>query len=123
MKSHFLNLIKYDNWANELVLKSIQEKPIENQKIDLLFSHLLTAQKVWLNRCIDKIETFELWTVKSELEDLMKQNQVGWLEYLESLNDEDFVKMISHQNTKGQKFNTSLKDILTHLVNHGTYHR
>ena len=123
MKSHFLNLFQYDAWANGLVLQSIEEKSIQNQKIELLFSHLLTAQKIWLDRCINKHKDFELWSLKQDLADFLNQNNTDWLNYLGSLEDASFENFISYQNTKGQKFNTLLKDILIHLVNHGTYHR
>ena len=123
MKSHFLNLIQYDAWANDLVLQSIKEKSIQNQKIELLFSHLLTAQKIWLDRCINEHKDFELWSIKQDLADFLNQNTVGWLNYLGILEDASFQNFISYQNTKGQELNTLLKDILIHLVNHGTYHR
>ena len=123
MKSHFLNLFQYDAWANDLVLQSIKEKSIQNQKIELLFSHLLIAQKIWLNRCINKHEDLKLWSIKQDLADFLNQNTVGWLNYLRILEDASFENFISYQNTKRQKFNTLLKDIFIYSVNHGTYHR
>lgn len=123
MKPYFLNLLAYDTWANQLVLSSMIEKPLNNPKIELLFSHLLSAQKIWLNRCIQQSESIALWDTKPDLNNLMLTNHKGLFNYLESLDDAAFDKIISYQNTKGQPFKTSLKDIFTHLFNHGTYHR
>ncbi len=123
MKSYFLNLLAYDDWANQQIWQSINQKPLINPKIENLFSHLLSAQKTWLNRCLHNSENTPLWDTQPDLEKLMISNHQGWVAFIEKLNDDDFEKMISYQTTSGMPFETILKDILTHLINHGTYHR
>lgn len=123
MKSHFLKLFDYDAWANEKVAECILEKPIENQKIILLFSHLLAAQKTWLNRCLGNESQVKLWEMEKDWNHLRLANQQEWINYIQSLNEEDFEQILSYQTSTGIPFKTALKDIFTHLINHGTYHR
>ena len=123
MKSHFLHLFEYDYWANQQVWKSVVEKPLTNPKIANLFSHLLSAQRIWLNRCQHVSEIIPLWDTKLDLENLMVVNHERWKAFLEKLEDGDFAKIINYQTTSGVAFQTKLNDILTHLINHGTYHR
>lgn len=123
MKSHFLQHFNYDAWANEKIAQSILEKPIENQKIILLFSHLLAAQKVWLNRCLGDEISVNLWESDENWNNLRLDNQKEWKNYVQSLEENDFEQIISYQTSTGIPFKTALKDIFTHLINHGTYHR
>lgn len=48
---------------------------------------------------------------------------MGWENFIQTLDPTDFDQMISYQTSNGISFETALKDILTHLINHGTYHR
>lgn len=123
MKSHFLQLFDYDAWANAKVAECILEKPIDNQKIILLFSHLLAAQKTWLNRCLGKETPIKLWESDENWNNLRLRNQREWKDYIQSLNYNDFEQILSYQTSTGIPFKTALKDIFTHLINHGTYHR
>nr|MBC7612445.1 hypothetical protein [Pseudopedobacter sp.] len=123
MKSHHLHLFNYDYWANQQVWKSMVEKPLVHPKLENLFSHLLSAQRIWLNRCIEVSEIIPLWNTKSDLESLMIANYKEWIVFLGNVNDGDFEQIINYKNTSGIAFRTKLNDILIHLINHGTYHR
>jgi uncharacterized damage-inducible protein DinB len=123
MKSHFLHLFEYDYWANQQVWQSMVKKSLSNPKIENLFSHLLSAQGIWLNRCIEVSEILPLWDTQSDLKNFIITNHKAWIAFLEKLEDSDFEKIITYFTTSGVAFQTKLKDILTHLINHGTYHR
>ncbi|MBU0696764.1 MAG: DinB family protein [Bacteroidetes bacterium] len=123
MKSHFLPLFEYDYWANQQVWRSISQKPLNNPKIENLFSHVLSAQKIWLNRCTKIIETIPLWDTQSDLANLMESNHEAWLAFLNQTEDHDFEQIIPYQTSTGVAYQSKIKDILTHLINHGTYHR
>jgi uncharacterized damage-inducible protein DinB len=46
-----------------------------------------------------------------------------WINLLEGSGNKFLEKRVKYQNTKGEKFENSIKDITTHVINHSTYHR
>lgn len=97
-----------------------------NNKIYLLFSHLLTAEEVWLSRARGEVGPVQrLWELypNDALQRMLEENSEAWLSYLEACQEQDLVREVAYQNTKGESFTTRLDDIVQHLVNHGTHHR
>ncbi len=125
MKNHFLKLFKYNEWANNRIIESILTlEEIKNNYVKAL-SHLIAVQKLWYDRVQGaKIinEIIEIDSIEGCIT-LSKESSLIWLKFIENRNDEDFSKMISYKDTKGNDHENSLTDILTHLINHSTYHR
>jgi uncharacterized damage-inducible protein DinB len=127
MKTYFINLFKYDRWASELILKSLTganspEKPVQ------LMAHMLAAQQVWFNRCMGlPPAAVELWTaLGTEHPDFaatIAENNLKWLNLLNALNGHDFDRIISYKSTRGDSFESTMHDIITQVINHGTHHR
>ena len=125
MKAYFIQLFDYDLYANLRIQETIltagePEKPVQ------LMAHLLAAQQVWITRC--KGETavgavlwpdWEADTFKQKIIDTHR----AWINFLDYLEPDDFEKMISYKDTKGNQFENKLSDILTQVTNHGTHHR
>jgi uncharacterized damage-inducible protein DinB len=124
--THFRRLFSYEHWANARLLSFIQAIPTPPQKALELFSHIFNAHEIWLQRVRKEPlntqtawQSYDLPTIWSKY----RQNITEWETYLESLDEEDYYKTINYTNFQGDDFENNLLEILTHLVNHSTYHR
>lgn len=125
MRTHFIKMFNYDRFANDLILNAIIDSG-EPQRPLQLFSHLLTASQVWLNRCKGApLEHSNPWSeyAVAECRQLVSYCHDSWISYVEGLPDADFTKVINYQNFKGDHLQDQLSDIFTQVINHGTHTR
>jgi uncharacterized damage-inducible protein DinB len=124
MKTHLVRLFEYNQWANQLFCETILNADYQNKKIDVLISHTLAAELIWLDR-ISPVNTpvlgvWELLSLNEAIESLKAADEL-WLSYLKE--DPAIDTVIKYTDSAGKKHQTILKDIITHVANHGTHHR
>lgn len=112
-------LLAYDDWANRETLRSLGAAPAP--AAIRRFAHILGAQRTWLNR-ITGGPPVAVWpepdlaAFGGELDALLRL----WHDVLSA---ESPGRAVSYVNTKGQRFASTARDILPHVVFHGAYHR
>lgn len=125
IKEHFLQMLEYDLWANKEIV-SILKSTEYPEKCLVLLSHIISAQEIWFER-IKKTNSYQIlpWDEYTlpECEILVTQCNMKWTDLIKQLKPEDLDKIIQYRNTKGIEFTDSLKDIITHALNHSNYHR
>jgi uncharacterized damage-inducible protein DinB len=126
MKNYFINLLNYDKYCNLLLLKLILEAG-EPEKPAQLMAHLLAAQQVWLGRLqgFDNPPAAALWPAgdAKTFEQIINSNHTDWLSFVNQLVDNDMSKIISYKNFQNVLCESTMSDIFTHVINHGTHHR
>ena len=126
MKKYFRDLFKYNDWANQHVLITLENNSIKNVQVTVVFGHLISAQIIWLNR-IKELPTspFPLWEQYKvrELKSMLEESSRNWLNYLDEHQLETFEEMIYYSNSKGIKYESTIGDIITHVIAHSAYHR
>jgi len=124
MKTYLRRLFQYDRWASGQSLPSVYY-PMNTEALRVM-AHILNAEKIWLMRLHGEdssgVPVFRERSI-AECEELGEELYAGYLEFIDSLAEEDIDKLINYKNTKGEAFQTSIKDILTHVAFHGAYHR
>jgi uncharacterized damage-inducible protein DinB len=126
MKDYFLRLNEYNIWANINTAESIRNTADLDVKALELFSHILIAQTIWLDRISQQEISFDSPGIKLSAEDcniLSERNYSSWKNYLENINEDEFSKVVVYKNIKGDSFKNTLSDIIAHVFNHSSYHR
>jgi uncharacterized damage-inducible protein DinB len=122
MKDHFNRLNEYNRWANRRVLDGLKNQTVPEKALALL-SHIVLAESVWQMRLLEQPVSTGVFDVLSleEIDEMMTRNEAGWTSLLEST--EDYNRKLDYKMLNGTPVQSSISDILTHIFNHGTYHR
>jgi uncharacterized damage-inducible protein DinB len=126
MKEYYHHLIEYNDWANGRVLSTLSINGIYNDQILSLASHIVISQVLWLNRIKNEEYEFENFWQNLNLENLVDLNYrstSNWKYFLDLQKEEDLQKIYTYINSKGKKYENTFAQILTHVINHSTYHR
>ena len=125
LKNHFIHLLKYNDWATRQTAGSIMNLKKKYRKSEKLLSHIISAQKIWLNRILKRDIIVDPW--QKIISDVwIEQNTAitsEWINLIESFQEKDFDARVEYTNTAGEKYTNTVKDIITHVINHSTYHR
>ena len=143
---HFRTLLQYNLWANQLVLdKTALVAPEEYfaparglsfGSLHATLVHTLVAEIVWLARwqgglpperlkdarLSDRIAAEEIKTF-DELTDLWREEDTKQARFLEALTDEQVAGKVAYHTQYGEPYEQPLRELIAHLVNHGTQFR
>jgi uncharacterized damage-inducible protein DinB len=126
MKRFFIEYFQFNDWANDRVIESL--KAIQNPppKCVSIISHIISAQDVWLERISGNhnwnIEVWEPYSIY-ECSVLSLQSSEGWIKFIRKSREKDFDNLICYKNTKGNEYETPVREIMAHVLNHSSYHR
>jgi uncharacterized damage-inducible protein DinB len=132
----FRVLYDYNSWANHRTLDSCAPLTQEQFTRDLgssfrsvrdTLAHIYGAEWLWLERWHERIPN--ALPSAADLPDLEAlRARWGELErnleaYVDSLTPAEVQRVIKYKNTRGTPFEGPIGPMLSHVVNHGTYHR
>ncbi len=113
MREHFIRLYTYNDWANVRYFDFFKSMPIEKipERIHLLISHVVTAQKLWLTRIKGNPDlSIHIWEA------------LDW-NILEKMGAENTKRIMAYENFQKIHYENIVSDIIIQCVNHATYHR
>jgi uncharacterized damage-inducible protein DinB len=128
MKHKLTKHFEFEHWSNTMILNALKKLKEKDDRAITLFSHLLSSHCMWLSR-LNKTEfTCTLFQERTleECEQLMKENLLGWQDYLTNKTDNDLqetIEFMSAWEANPSKRRMSVEDALTHIINHSSYHR
>ena len=86
-----------------------------------LFSHSINAHQIWNARITGK-EELGVHQVHS-LHKCARLDNENYLDTLKILEERELEDHIAYSNSKGVKFNNSIRDVLFHIANHFSHHK
>ncbi len=92
-------------------------------------AHVAAAQVNWLERWrggVNRISTVELASATRSLGDVraaFDRSHAALSEYIASLTDADLDRPLAYKDSRGAPNERPLWQLMTHVANHGTYHR
>jgi uncharacterized damage-inducible protein DinB len=123
--SYIARLFTYDHWANREIVDCLSrlERPPE-RSLNLL-AHILSAERLWLERLQQQKQTHLVWPNFTLQQCKLEAEALSglWTSYLLTLSEGSLSHSVSYKNTKGEIWNSSVEDILMHVVLHSAYHR
>jgi uncharacterized damage-inducible protein DinB len=124
MKEHLAILLGYEKWANKKILDGLKTMSEQDERCLELMSHILLVQMVWHNRIANKPQP-PIWDKKNlaELYKLHEENSKTLDAFFAKLTDKNLYEIVKYKDSSGKPHENILKDLLTHLFNHGTHHR
>ncbi len=125
MKDFLKELFEYSHHYNTILIKKFNDGDLDHvfsERSEKLMSHLLNAHYIWNSRIAGKEVKTDGWQEhdRGELQELETRNYEDSLNVLEN---DDLERIVVYQNSKGESFKNSVRDILFHIINHSTYHR
>lgn len=131
-----LRYANYNKWANQRITNAILSAGEAAADIEMKSSfstvrktiyHIYDSQHTWIMRIQNKPYS---WPPSKdfkgdlvEFSKLLTESSQDWINYIDTLNNQDLQKIISYKNTKGIDHQTPLEEIIMHCFNHSTYHR
>ncbi|GAB2769896.1 DinB family protein [Salinimicrobium soli] len=122
MKDFFIDIFTYHHHFNQELLKIFQRNQdrLSTRTIPL-FSHVLNAHQIWNSRILNT-KTLQVQEVHS-LDDCKLLDDENFELTLKILDEFDLMNRIQYRNSKGDKFENSVQEILFHIANHSTHHK
>lgn len=122
MKTFFKDIFEYHHHFNQKLIEQLDVHEINISESSLrLISHAINAHQIWNARISNKttLGVHELHA----LEVCKRIDHENFYETLEILNTHALDEPILYENSKGDKFNNTVQDILFHIANHFSHHK
>lgn len=124
MKKHYKRLFQWNDWANREALASLNGAPSGSDAHKAL-CHVLAAELLWHDRIYGRVSAMPVWPSLSTQQCLTEIDRLRdmWDSVIERLTEGELERQVSYTNTKGDSFTSTVEEIITHVLLHGSYHR
>ena len=125
MIEYYKKLIRFEHWANSEIANRLAEISDTPESAARIFSHIFGAQWIWLRRLGATDVKIAVWPEIEASEHNEHNDRIlsSWNAYLDDISPTDLDLSVSYTNTKGEEHINTAGEIITHVLNHSSYHR
>ncbi len=118
-------LVAHLRWADRRMLDSLRRASPPPARAVEIFAHVLGAEHVWLARLAQQPARFPVWPALSldGCASMADANAGGLEAFVRNLGPDDLARLVPYTNSAGQRFESSVADMLLQLFTHSSYHR
>ena len=115
-------LFRYNHWSNCEALNSVTAAADKPQRAVQILAHIAGAELLWFERLLESPQTAIVWPdlALPEIQIAFDDMHQRWVSYL---SEDRLDEKVDYVNSKGEPWSNSRRDILMHVVIHGSYHR
>ena len=120
----YARLLRYDAWANGEAVASLRGGTPQPRALRWM-AHIVGSGELWLARLRDESPTLAVWP-DLDLDACaagVARLAERWPSYLSILEPGDLAEGVGYRNSRGEYWTSTVADILTHVILHGSYHR
>lgn len=125
MIEHLRHMMRFDRWATGETIQSVQRAANVPAKALATLAHLVSAERLWLDRIHGRKPLVAVWPEQSidEIAKIAADVSAEWERYLGDADEATLRRTVLYTNSRGEEFKSSIASIVLHLVTHGAYHR
>jgi uncharacterized damage-inducible protein DinB len=123
--SPLVKLFDHLAWADKRALDSLRAMPAPHAQALELYAHVLGAEHVWLSRIRERPAREKVWP-RLSLDDaasLAEENAAALRALLTTLSAAELQRKVAYVNSAGDRFESTVEDMLLQVALHGCYHR
>lgn len=120
-----VRLFAYEAWANLETLASLRAAGTPPPRALKVMAHVVAAQRLWLGRLKQEAARVEVWPelTLEQCDAQLAELSGAWQDYLGGQGAARLAEAIPYTNTKGERWTSTVQDVLLHVVLHSSYHR
>ena len=117
--------LEYAAWANAAHLDALDALDRPPPRAMRWIAHILAAEELWQERLLQSGRPVTVWPdlTIGECRRLAAHTAARWRDQLERLDPDRLATTVPYVNSKGERFESTMHDILVHVSLHGAHHR